>query len=319
MWDVFISHAAEDKDAIARPLAEALAAAGMRVWYDDHTLRLGDGLRETIDEGLATSRYGIVILSPSFFAKAWPRRELDGLTTREISGGKTILPVWHQVSRAEVERFSPPLADKLGVSTDHGLDVVVREVLRVLRDERTPPRTTPESAPTTPTPPAPAPRPDWRTRWMAAAALPLAVAGLVGYQQYQRGAAAEAARAAIAGNWVIAATDKTPRTELKLALRDGRLSGSSVMAFSDHPDMVVSGLAQRRQVAIDDGEATDGHLSFSTRRQYTRSLGDASTLTDLVHRYEGRLEDGVLRLAVQVEGGYYEEVTATRADEGAAR
>lgn len=305
MWDVFISHAAEDKDAIARPLAEALATAGLRVWYDDHTLRLGDGLRQTIDEGLAASRYGIVILSPSFFAKAWPRRELDGLTTREMSGGKTILPVWHQVTRAEVERFSPALADKLGVSTGQGLEVVVREVLRVLQDG---------AQPVQPLPPLrPARAAGWK-RWAALALAPLAAAGVFGYQQHQRGAAA-----AISGNWVIAATDKTPRTELKLEADDGRLSGSSLMAFSDHPDMVFSGLAQRRLVAIADGRVADGRLSFSTRRQYTRSLGDPATMADLIHRYEGRLDGEVLRLSVQVDGGYHEEVTAVRSTGAAPR
>jgi hypothetical protein len=135
MWDVFISHAAEDKEDIARRLAEALTDAGLRVWYDDFTLRLGDSLSRSIDRGLAESRYGIVILSPYFFAKEWPQKELNGLTVREVSSGKIILPIWHKVSRAEVERFSPTLADKLSVSTDKGFDVVVREIISVLQEE----------------------------------------------------------------------------------------------------------------------------------------------------------------------------------------
>ena len=91
MWDVFISHAAEDKDAVARPLADALSRAGCRVWYDELTLSVGDSLSRSIDRGLAESRYGIVVLSPHFLAKEWPRRELDGLTVREVSSGKVIL------------------------------------------------------------------------------------------------------------------------------------------------------------------------------------------------------------------------------------
>jgi hypothetical protein len=84
MWDIFICHASEDKEAIARPLANALKQAGLDVWYDEFTLTLGDSLRRKIDHGLARSRYGAVILSPHFFAKEWPQRELDGLTTKEI-------------------------------------------------------------------------------------------------------------------------------------------------------------------------------------------------------------------------------------------
>jgi hypothetical protein len=136
MWDIFICHASEDKDAIARPLADALTRAGLKVWYDEFTLTLGDNLRRAIDRGLAGSKYGAVILSPDFFAKEWPQRELDGLTAREIDGEeKVILPIWHKVTREDIMRFSPTLADRLGISTDKGLDTVVREILRVVRPE----------------------------------------------------------------------------------------------------------------------------------------------------------------------------------------
>jgi hypothetical protein len=138
MWDVFISHAWEDKEDIARPLAEALRRAGLRVWYDEFTLTLGDSLRRSIDRGLAQSRYGVVILSPHFFAKEWPQRELDGLVAKEVSSGKTILPVWHNVTWEDVSRFSPTLADRLAVSTAKGLDAVVEEILRALREEHQP-------------------------------------------------------------------------------------------------------------------------------------------------------------------------------------
>ena len=134
MWDVFISHAWEDKDTVVRPLAGALLKAGLKIWYDEFTLKLGDSLRRSINCGLAKSKYGIVILSPHFFDKEWPQRELDGLVVREISSRKPIiLPVWHNIDREYIERFSPILADKLGVSTAKGLDIVVEEILNVIR------------------------------------------------------------------------------------------------------------------------------------------------------------------------------------------
>lgn len=131
-WDVFICHASEDKDDIARPLANALSKRALKVWYDEFSLRLGDSLRRSIDRGIARSRYGIVILSPAFFAKEWPQRELDGLVAREVQEGTMILPVWHNVSSSEIARFSPSLADKIGISTSNGLDAVVSQVLQVL-------------------------------------------------------------------------------------------------------------------------------------------------------------------------------------------
>ena len=61
--DVFVSHASEDKDAVVRPLAHALRAAGLRVWFGEFALHIGDSLRRKVDRGLATSRFGVVVLS----------------------------------------------------------------------------------------------------------------------------------------------------------------------------------------------------------------------------------------------------------------
>jgi len=131
-YDIFICHAHEDKEAIARPLAEALREQGVKVWYDEFSLKLGDSLRRCIDHGLGHCRYGVVILSPRFFAKEWPQRELDGLVAREAGGRKVILPIWHEVDRTYVERSSPSLADKFSVSTSQGLPAVVNAIKEVL-------------------------------------------------------------------------------------------------------------------------------------------------------------------------------------------
>jgi hypothetical protein len=131
-WDVFISHASEDKQAIATPLANALRSHGLRVWYDDFSLQLGDSLRESIDRGLARSRFGIVILSVHFFAKRWPQKELNGLATREANGEKVILPVWHEIGFTEVRRYSPTLADLKAVETKDGLPHVVERIMQVV-------------------------------------------------------------------------------------------------------------------------------------------------------------------------------------------
>ncbi|MCA9924517.1 MAG: TIR domain-containing protein, partial [Anaerolineales bacterium] len=116
-FDVFISHASEDKDDLVRPLADALVEMGIKVWYDEFQLKIGDSLRRSIDAGLANSTFGIVVLSPSFFAKNWPQYELDGLVQREMEGGKVILPLWHKVSKSEVMGYSPSLADKLALNS----------------------------------------------------------------------------------------------------------------------------------------------------------------------------------------------------------
>ena len=116
-YDVFISHASEDKAAFVKPLAEDLARLGVHVWYDEFALKLGDSLSRSIDKGLALSKFGIVVLSKAFLSKPWPEYELRGLVTREIGKDKVILPVWHNVTRDDIMAFSPPLADKLALNT----------------------------------------------------------------------------------------------------------------------------------------------------------------------------------------------------------
>ena len=120
--------------SIARPLAELLEKEGVRVWLDATELCLGDSLRRKIDDGLARSRYGVVVLSPAFFSKEWPQNELNGLFALESTRSKVILPVWHQVDQVVIARYSPLLADRLGISTALGIDRVRTQFLQAVRE-----------------------------------------------------------------------------------------------------------------------------------------------------------------------------------------
>ena len=119
-WDVFVCHASEDKEDFARPLAEGLRARGLKVWFDEFTLTVGDSLRRSIDRGLAHSKFGVVVISPNFLRKEWPQRELDGLVAREVAGVKVILPVWHEIAVDQIRTYSPTLADRVAVSSSVG-------------------------------------------------------------------------------------------------------------------------------------------------------------------------------------------------------
>jgi hypothetical protein len=135
-WDLFISHASEDKNDFVQPLASALDAFGVGVWYDAFTLKLGDSLSRSIDRGLAKSDYGLVVLSPAFLSKQWPEYELRGLTAKELSGRKVILPIWHNVSREDILQFSPTLSDKVAIKSDGltPLQIAV-QVIEIVRPE----------------------------------------------------------------------------------------------------------------------------------------------------------------------------------------
>lgn len=131
--DVFISHASEDKDEIVRTLAIALVNKGLNVWYDEFTLRIGDSLRQKIDQGLARSRVGLVVLSKSFISKGWTNYELDGIVTRAVSGEQILLPIWHGITKQEVMDFSPSLADKVARSTaTHTVEEIASEIEELL-------------------------------------------------------------------------------------------------------------------------------------------------------------------------------------------
>ncbi len=134
-YDVFVSHASEDKEAVVVPLTHELTQRGLRVWVDYRELRLGDKLRERIEEGLRRSQFGLVIVSPRFFAKPWPQTELDGLVALEMADGrKRILPIWHDVEYDEVAQQSPTLAARLATKWCEGISKVADEIMRAVRD-----------------------------------------------------------------------------------------------------------------------------------------------------------------------------------------
>lgn len=135
-WDAFVCHASEDKEDFVRSLAAGLKSHGLKVWFDEFSLKLGDSLRRSIDAGLAASRFGIVVISPNFMRKEWPQRELDGLVAREIAGVKVILPVWHNITSDIVRQYSPTLADKVAISSARGLERVIEELVGVIGQDR---------------------------------------------------------------------------------------------------------------------------------------------------------------------------------------
>jgi hypothetical protein len=132
-WDVFISHASEDK-AYVEPLAAALRAAGVSIWYDKTVLNWGDDLRPMIDNGLINCRFGIVVLSKAFLGKKkWTEHELNSLFAREQAGRKLVLPIWHGIARDDLLGYSPALADRLAkIAGSDSQDDIVRSMLDLL-------------------------------------------------------------------------------------------------------------------------------------------------------------------------------------------
>lgn len=118
-YDVFVSHAWEDKESFVDEFVEALKDLGIKVWYDTSQIKWGDSMRERIDDGLKKSRFGVAVLSPDYIAenKYWTKTELDGLFQLESVNGKTLLPIWHNLTKQQVMNYSPIIANKKAMTT----------------------------------------------------------------------------------------------------------------------------------------------------------------------------------------------------------
>lgn len=117
---VFISHASEDKEEFVRPLQALLSERGVSTWLDELDIGWGKSIRQSIDAGIAGAQFGLVVISPHFIAKKWTKAELDALYGRQLGEtemGGFLLPVWHKVTRDDVQQSLPTVAGLKALST----------------------------------------------------------------------------------------------------------------------------------------------------------------------------------------------------------
>ena len=105
---------------------------GVRVWYDRFSISWGDSIRQKIDLGFRNSYFGVVVLSPDFFSRPWTNYELDAIIQRDLSGDGRILPIWHRLTKDDVQQHAPSLVGRLALSTASlSSDAIVEELIRV--------------------------------------------------------------------------------------------------------------------------------------------------------------------------------------------
>ncbi len=132
-YDVFLSHAVEDKLSIANDLNVALKKSGLNVWYSGDELVMGDSILNSVNKAIANSMFGIVIISPQYLRKRWTMVEMQALFARENNSIKCILPVWHGVGYADIIEQLPILADRFAISSQKGINVIASHVTRAVR------------------------------------------------------------------------------------------------------------------------------------------------------------------------------------------
>ncbi len=122
--DCFLCHAWEDRQGAAKQLYELLVAAGVKVWFSERELGLGVPMMRAIDKGLANSRIGLVLVTPSLLR----RLPQEGVADKELSAllaGNRLVPIVHQTTYPELRNISPLLASRTGLDTAEDTMAVV--------------------------------------------------------------------------------------------------------------------------------------------------------------------------------------------------
>ncbi|MBI4644730.1 MAG: toll/interleukin-1 receptor domain-containing protein [Deltaproteobacteria bacterium] len=107
------------------------------VWYDEYSLKVGYSPREQIEKGLKECKKCILILTPNYLTnEGWGKKEFDSVFTRELVEKQNIvLPVWHNVSVADIYQYSPSLADRVALHWSEGFEEVARKLKHAIETE----------------------------------------------------------------------------------------------------------------------------------------------------------------------------------------
>lgn len=128
-FDIFIGHASEDKDLVARPIFEECERQGVKAFIDEIHIDWGDSLTEKINHALGKAKYFLAVMSEKSIEKAWPRKELNSAIAREISGEQKVLPLIVGDHKKIFEKF-PLLADKRFIQWDGDAKNIVNAICK---------------------------------------------------------------------------------------------------------------------------------------------------------------------------------------------
>lgn len=111
-YDVFISHANQDKEDLIEKLYQSLQKLGISIFYDKESLEWGDNWKERILNGTKKAEFAIIVISENFFDREWTERELSEFLNRQNRNGqKLILPIVHNITMQQLQEKYPNVAD----------------------------------------------------------------------------------------------------------------------------------------------------------------------------------------------------------------
>jgi hypothetical protein len=135
-YDIFLSHASEEKEKFVDELYNGLKKANFTVWYDKYEIRWGDNLRTKITEGLNNSEYGMVVISKNYFAshKEWTFMEFEKILT-----SNKIMPILYDIDmptiRKDYLKEYDKIKDWMGISSDIGIVKIINQAVIKIGEE----------------------------------------------------------------------------------------------------------------------------------------------------------------------------------------
>ena len=130
-YDVFISYATED-EVYAKEVADYLKHLGFKIWFAPLTLEIGDKLLDSINAGLVTSKFGLVILSAKYISKSWTKYELDVLHRQHIENDKKLFPLWHGVDKNQIDEWNPGLSGIVALKSSMSISLISEKIANVI-------------------------------------------------------------------------------------------------------------------------------------------------------------------------------------------
>lgn len=130
-YHVFISYATED-EAYANELVKSLNLLGLTVWFAPIALQIGGRLLDSINAGLMTSQYGLLLLSKSYLSKKWTSYEMDVLHRQHIEEDKKLLPIWHGIDKAQLDSWNPGLSGIFALQSEKGPNTIAEQIAGVV-------------------------------------------------------------------------------------------------------------------------------------------------------------------------------------------
>ena len=115
--DVFLCHAWDDREGVAKDLHDLLQAGGVTVWFSEKDIRLGTPLLRAIDKGLAKSRAGIVLVTPALLTRLQNEQGIAEKELSELLARDQLIPVVHGTTFEALREISPLLASRSGLNT----------------------------------------------------------------------------------------------------------------------------------------------------------------------------------------------------------